>query len=818
MNTRWMAGNRFAGVIVVSTILGAGSPAAQASGPEFARPAAKDWPMVGGDWNNTRFSTLTQINTQNIQRLGAAWISKKFDEGGTSSVTPVVKDGLMFVSAGRKVYALNAKTGEPVWSYQTVSDPNFVTSAEWYNSPKGVPNRRGVAVGAGLVFVGLMDGHVIALRETTGERVWIRQTGIDEPKKGQWASAAPTYINGTVYTGLSDGERDLRGRLTAIDAETGRAMWRIFSIPSPGEPGHETWPSFNDTWKSGGGGVWTNPAVDPELATVYVTTGNPASPYAGDGRPGDNLYTSSVLAVDAKSGKLKWYYQLVHHDVFEGDAGTPVILYETHLPTGVRKGLAVLRADGYLFQLDAESGKPLLPVKERPVPQLKSQRTSPTQPFPVGGESFLMSCEEWKKEAIPAGFQLGCMWTPPASPPPSNDPQNILAPSPSVRVSPMAYSPQTGYFYAQGTSALSWPRRSHDPYFSGLSASVPGLKRYFELAAIDSRTGKIAWKKRMPTTLASGGPIVTAGGLMFRSSGDGNVEAYDAQTGDVLWQFQTGVSGSSGSPATYEVDDEQYVAVPMGPAVWAFKLGGTISSAAAPAIATLQEEFEGLVVDTDEIETTSLHHSLVEPGKRYFVDEFAFNPYRASVRVGAKVLLVNNGLMRHEIVARDGSWGTGPLHPTQQAWVSFEQPGEYSYICRDHPWSHGQIVVVAGTRSQSQGKGDVRGTQDIEQARRGQAQFNKACSVCHGEDLSGRNVAPALAGQAFRSRWDKSTVGDLFDRIWTTMPQSSPGSLDRQTYLDIVAYLLRANGVASGQSEVKDDTEALKNMKIGKRD
>jgi quinohemoprotein ethanol dehydrogenase len=802
----------FAGGLALLAVLAPHSPCAartRTSAPaDWRHSAVKDWPQVGRDSSNARYSPLDQINTKNVKQLGGAWLSPKFAEGGTSRVTPVVKDGLMFVTAGRQVYALNAKTGENVWVYATVSDARSADVAlapgqpkEAANAPMALPNARGVAIGEGLVFIGLLDGHVLALEEKTGKLVWSRQTGIDQPKKDQWVSA-PTFINGVVFTGLSHGDtHPLRGQVTALDAKTGKVLWRHITIPGPGEPGHETWPSFNDTWKFGGGGVWTNPAVDPELSLVYFTTGNPLPAFAGDWRPGSNLYTSSVLAVDIRTGKLKWHYQLVHHDVFEGDAGTPVILYEATVEGRRRKALAVLRADGYLFQFDRRTGKPLFSVEERAVPQLESQKTSPTQPFPVDGESMLMSCEDWRKQIIPAGFRLGCMWTPPAAPPPTTDPPNVLAPYPSIRVVPMAYSPQTEFFYAQGTSLLSWPRRGQDPYFLDFGAAVPGLKAYEELAAIDSRTGKIVWRKQIPTSVARGlpafrrgGPLATAGGLLIRSADAGLVEAYDARTGDALWQFQTGSSAASGSPASYEIDGEQHIAIPMGTAVWAFKLGGTLSATVGSPSPEQAEDFAGPLRDTAEIETTSLKRSLFGADARYFIDEYAFNPYRARVKARTKVKFVNNGSVRHELAALDGSWSTGPLSPTQEAWVSFDEVGAHTYICKDHPWTYGQIIVAVDAPAAERKPGSAG-----EQAMRGREQFDQHCGACHGIDLAGRDRAPALSGDVFTSRWRSAAADDLFDRIRTTMPQASPGSLQRQTYLDIVAYLLHANNMAAGK-------------------
>src|SRR5581483_3029992 len=177
--------------------------------------------------------------------------------------------------------------------------------------------------------------------------------------------------------------------------------------------------------------------------------------------------------------------------------------------------------------------------------------------------SFLMSCEDWKQVGIPAGFALGCMWTPPASPPPSTDPQNVLAPVPSAKGTPMAYSSQTGYFYVQGVSTLGWPRRSQDPYFQNQSSTVPGLRAYCNFVAIDGHTGKVSWSKRMPAALSGSSPLATAGNLVFRSAGDGNIEAYDARTGDLSWVFQTGMGGAGGPPISYAIDGKQFIAVAM---------------------------------------------------------------------------------------------------------------------------------------------------------------------------------------------------------------------------------------------------------------
>lgn len=776
--------------------------------------ASTNWPSVGGGLENSRYSSLRQVTPRNIGQLGAAWIHR-FDSNATSRATPVVRDGVMYVTAQRAVYALNARTGEMIWRYLSVDDAPANAQDRQLRISTAAPNFRGVAVAEDLVFVGLQDGHVIALNAENGKRMWVHQTGVHEPKQGQSTSPAPTYADGMVFTGLSNGDARLRGRVTAVAAATGKRLWQLFTVPAVGQAGHETWPSDNDTWRLGGGGVWTNVAIDRKLGLAYVTTGNAVPAFAGELRPGDNLFTCSLLAIDIKTGALRWHYQLIRHDVFDADAGTPVILYKSQVAGRERDAIAVLRADGYLFRFDRRTGEPLAPIEERLVPQLQSQKTAATQPFPAGAESILMSCEDWKKAGIPKGFELGCMWTPPSSPSPSSDPQNILAPFPSVRVSSMAYSARTGYFYAQATSYLAWARRSQDPYHLTFDTTALNLPSHGTLAAIDSRTGKLAWQRRVLTSggalpFQRGSLLVTGSGLLFRSSLDGCVEAYDALTGDLLWRFQTEAENLEGSPMTYAVDGDQYIALSIGTAVLALKLGGQKASSRPPPPAAIPDKFAGPVTEADEIETTSFHRTRFGSGTRYFVDEYTFNPTRARVRTASAVTFVNNGNMRHEVIAVDGSWGTGPLAPAEEAWVTFDAPGDKTYICKEHPWAYGQILVVddsrppeklTGVAETESGPGQTTG----DQLTFGMEQFARHCSMCHGEDLRGLPPAPALSGAPFISRWTTSTKAQFAESIRASMPPAKPGSLPWSAYQSIAAYLLHSNGLdGDGNSPTLD--------------
>jgi quinohemoprotein ethanol dehydrogenase len=800
------------------------SATSSARDQDIRKPATREWPVVGGDLGDKHYSALKQINLQGVQTLGGAWVSVNFDDGASSRSTPVIKDGRLFVTAGSRIYALDAKTGSTLWKYKTDSRPVPTDLLALQRAGFGLPNAQGVGIGEGLVFVGLMDGQVIALRQADGSLVWGRQVGQDPPPKreGTQVSDAPIYWDGVVYVGMS-ADYGLRGRINALDAKTGRELWHFFVIPEPGERGHETWPQDNDVWKRGGGGVWLPGTIDPELGLVYYATGNAVAQFAGELRAGDNLYTVSVVALDMKSGKLRWHYQLIHHDLWEADIATPIILYEGEENGKRRKGLAAMRADGYLFLLDRETGKSLIPIEERAVPQDAVQKTSPTQPFPVGRDSLLPDCSTWK-DKIPAGFVLGCTYTPASLSVP-----NLLAPGFSVRVTPMSYSPETGFFYAQGNSGISWRRRAEDPYYFGPNGKVPGLKSTGIFAAIDGKTGKIAWKKELPSTqLGRGGSLATAGGLVFRLSEDGNFSAFNAATGEMIWQAQTGYAGGSGPPASYEIDGQQYIALAAGPVVWAYKLSGQVPPPPPPKLPQARnDEFVGPMEETNQVETVSLQHDIVTTGNRYFIDEYSFNPYRTRVALvngQARVTWVNNGRIPHTISALDNSWTTGPLSPAAHGSVVFDKPGNYTYICKDHPWSYGQIIVTSGLTGADKfagvpapnGTSSDAGTSIAQQVVRGKAGYDTSCASCHGQDLSGRDPAPGLTGDTFALHWVGRSVDDLFGKIHSTMPQAKPDSLPRQTYLDITVFLLRANNVPVGKDELKDDEGALKKSKITK--
>jgi alcohol dehydrogenase (cytochrome c) len=454
--------------------------------------AGAEWSAPGGDWGATRHTTLNQITTKNVKQLGGAWMVEVADR---AEATPLVNDGKMFiVTSGGQIHALDLTTGATIWTFT----PDMPFSG-----------KRGVGIGEGLLFAALRDSNVMAISQETGKLVWTSKHGPEIPSQGM--ATAPAYGNGVVVGVVSLGDNFLRGRAIGFDAKTGKVLWSFEVIPGPGEPGHDTWPQDSEIWKYGGGALWTTPAVDAALGLVYLETGNAVPQYGGELRPGDNLYNNSVVALDLKSGKMRWYFQAVHHDLWEHDLSTPLVLYDTTIGGRSRKAVAAMRTDGILFILDRETGKPLVPVEERPVKQDAFVKTSPTQPFTVGGDRVGPDCVD--KDMIPPGFIGGCYFDPPSSGIP-----NRFMPHMNMRQTPMAYSPQTSQLYAVACVNPAWMKRASTGWEFIQPIRLAGQKQYGLLAAVDARTAKITWQKRLMYSECegSGGPLTTAGGRTMR--------------------------------------------------------------------------------------------------------------------------------------------------------------------------------------------------------------------------------------------------------------------------------------------------------------
>jgi len=498
-----------------------------------------DWPHYGGSYRSWRYSALDQVNAGNVRRLTPAWVFQTGDPDGGLQVTPIVVDGVMYLSTSHnRIFALDAATGRVLWRYDFPLPRDFVT---FYG-----PWNRGVAVAHGLVFMGTIDNHVVAVDQKTGRETW-RVNVEDASQCGCNSTGAPLVVKDKVIVGVTGGDSAHRGYINAFDARTGRHVWRFWTIPGTGEKGNETWPG--ESWKFGGGSSWMTGSYDPEQNLVYWSVGNPAADFYGGSRKGDNLYTDSVVALDPDTGKLKWHFQQVPHDVWDYDTAYENVLIDLPVQGRMRKLLVNVNKGGVTFVNDRVTGQFVSAWK-------------------------LVKHINWIKDVDDAGRLVG-----------RNEPivGKTVTICPSIAGgrswNQAAYSPRTGLFYS---TALEWCQdvtatpeepREGQVFFGGsfTARHPPGEEAYSHLDARDPVTGKTAWSYRSKYPLLAS-VLATGGDLVFTGDPEGFFFALNARTGEKLWTFQTG-SGNRGSPIAYSVRGKQYVATPSG---WGSAIAGVM--------------------------------------------------------------------------------------------------------------------------------------------------------------------------------------------------------------------------------------------------
>jgi alcohol dehydrogenase (cytochrome c) len=659
--------------------------------------AGTNWITYSGAVNDQRYSSLDQINAGNVSSLNGAWLARLGSGRGRKyrfEADPLVIDGVMYLATGNDdVFALDATTGRTLWEWKSEIPQDIATlCCGWDN--------RGVAAGDGLIFVGLLDSSFAALDQKTGQQVWRVQ--LEDYRNGYSITGAPRYYDGLVFTGIGGGEFGTRGRVYALDARTGNEVWRFYTVPGPSDTGGDTWPNDSTSYLHGGAPVWQAPAIDPESGTLYFSTGNAGS-WRGDRRPGDNLFTDSIVALDYKTGQYKWHFQQVHHDIWDLDSSSPVVLFDQSYNGQSRKGLYECSKTGWCYILDRTSGQPLTGMQEKPVPQESRQATAATQPYP-DGDPFVNQC------AVPVeNFPLiGCVFAPYWDVPVAYRP----AVDGAATYNPMSYSPQTGLIYALGHEVeLTLAVKEADLvpgrwWIETTVGAPPGAPETSTVTALDSRTNKIVWQQRRDGS-DSKGDLTTAGGLLFLSNPDGTLKALDATSGNELWSFQVGW-GIAAAPMTYSVNGVQYVAVVAGgnvggnatqdgDAVWAFKLNGPVDQVAAPPpIATKNGSFFGppvMLGQPLQFPFGQTSYDKVPFDGTLYIDDFTFTAGNVQVPAGTTLTWQNNGPSAHTATDSKSAWDTGDIEPGQSASIEFDTPGTYTYVCTPHPWMMGQIIV-----------------------------------------------------------------------------------------------------------------------------
>jgi alcohol dehydrogenase (cytochrome c) len=515
-----------------------------------ARTTPREWPLFHGTLDNQRYSSLSQITRKNVSRLQVAWVFQLHRECPPDSLLqciPVVSDGILYCTSPKcDVFALAADTGEILWHF----DPNVAIAPPRYDH---IANR-GVVVDHGTVYLATLDCRLFALDARTGKPMPSfgdrGQVRIGDLKEGYSETSPPTVCDGKVLIGVACGEFPTRGFFSAYDAATGKLLWRWYTTAAPDEPGGDTWPN-NGSYRVGGGSQWMPAAVDRERGLVIFGTGNPNPDIDGRDRAGDNLYTCCIVALEIQTGKLRWYFQEVKHDLWDYDQASSPLLFDVVRDRKRIPAVGAAAKTGWFYVLDRETGRSLLPTREVAVPQNERHHTARTQ-------TLLQ---------IPPFSEHRNIFTPPT-------PEGVLV-SPGLwggsQWSPVSYSPQTGLAYVAAIDCpmtfrnelTETPEFEKPPAALRLGGDVaisPSSSGAF--VAIDVSTGLVRW--RTPTASHPvGGSTATAGGLVFTGEADGHFIALDARTGQRLWQFQCG-AGVNTPPITYEVNGRQYVAVSVG--------------------------------------------------------------------------------------------------------------------------------------------------------------------------------------------------------------------------------------------------------------
>jgi alcohol dehydrogenase (cytochrome c) len=497
-------------------------------------PRDGDWPMVRRTYDGWGYSPLAEITPSNVARLQPAW---SFSTGVLSGheAPPIVNNGVMFVATPfSQVIALDAKNGLLLWRYKRPVRDDAVVLHQ---------TSRGVALYGDKVYFAAPEAVLVALDARTGREVWT--TKVAENKEGYYMSVAPLVADGKVLVGCSGGEMGIRGFVAAFDPETGKELWKTYTVPAPGEPGSETWPK-GDEWKTGGGPIWVTGTYDPETNLTFWGTGN-AGPWMGDRRPGDNLYTSSTIAFDVSTGAIKGHFQYHQNDSWDWDEVSPPILVDFTRNGRTTKGLIDVARDGYMWFLERSAG-PIHFVDGRPYVKQNVFRSLDPKTGRPDVDPARQPGTGKEAEFCPSHWG-GKNWP------------------------PVAYSPKTRMVYVPANENLCTTITGRPityaagrPY-TGASTDLilaPGADHVGEVQAWNVDTGARVWTHPFQDSINWGPMLATGGGLVFSGgTGDRLFRAFDAGTGNVLWEFPTN-SGVIGQPSSFSVDGKQYVAVQSG--------------------------------------------------------------------------------------------------------------------------------------------------------------------------------------------------------------------------------------------------------------
>jgi len=502
----------------------------------LSRPSATNWLSYNGDYTGRRYSALREVHAGNVAQLRAQWV---FHASSSSNleVTPVVVDGIMFITAANDAFALDAQTGRTLWHYSRPVTEGLIDDSSQHHN-------RGVGIWRSRIYMETDNAHLLCLDARSGHLLWDVAYTDGNPNYG--ATSAPLVVQNKVIVGTSGGDDGVRGFVAAYDAETGREAWRFWTIPAPGEFGSSSWPG--ESYKLGGGTTWMPGTFDPELNTIFWGTSNPAPDFDGAPRPGDDLYTDCLLALDPDTGKLKWYFQFTPHDLFDYDATQTPVLVDATFRGRPRKLIIEANRNGFLYLLDRTNGQ-----------FLSAMRFAEKLNWATGiDEKGRPIRTEIKPSAEGTRVCPGMVGA-----------TNWHAPS---------YNPETSLFYfmaLESCSVLVLKPQAFKPretYYSTGARHSEGDYNQKILLAYSVDGDKPAWRYvQTGRGHSAGGTMTTAGGLVFFGDDAESFEAVDAQTGKPLWHFHTG-QNIAASPMSYAINSKQYVAIAAGSDIFSFAL------------------------------------------------------------------------------------------------------------------------------------------------------------------------------------------------------------------------------------------------------
>jgi alcohol dehydrogenase (cytochrome c) len=508
------------------------------STPDMLAAMGDNWLSYNGDYSGRRYSPLSQINVRNADQLRAEWVfhSRNSDH---LEVTPVVVNGTMFVTSANDTFALDAQTGRTIWHNTRPNSEGLIDDASRHIS-------RGVGVWRNRIYRMTDNAHLLCLDARSGNLVW--DVPYADWNSNYGATSAPLVVKDKIIVGTSGGDDGVRGFVAAYEAESGKLAWRFWTIPAPGEHGSESWPG--DLYLHGGGTTWMPGTYDPQLNTLYWGTSNPAPDFEGSVRPGDDLYTDCVLALDPDTGKLKWYFQFTPHDLFDYDGTETPVLIDATYKGQPRKLLVEANRNGFIYMLDRSTGEFLSAT--RFVDKLNWAKGIDERGRPIRTE--VKPTPEGTK--VCPGYAGATNWFAPSY----NESTHLLY--------FIAMELCQNYFSAPQPQQFT-PGKEF--YSTGVK-HIPGENSQKILLAFNIDTGTLAWKyPQIGVAHSTGGTMTTAGGLLFFGDDAQSLEAVDARDGKPLWHFNTG-QDMSASPMSYAVGGRQYVAIAVGSDIFSFTL------------------------------------------------------------------------------------------------------------------------------------------------------------------------------------------------------------------------------------------------------